>query len=74
LLSYGFFAPLVVKMEFLGQAEATFFRTLAGILQGFADQTPPKVTIEMARRGVPSEFRPGQQETETMLKTLDTAA
>ena len=74
LLSYGFFAPLVVKMEFLGQSEATYFRTLAGIVQGFADQTPPKVTIEMARRGVPSEFRPAQQEMEAMLKALDTAA
>ena len=74
LLSYGFFAPLVVKMEFMGQSEATYFRTLSSIVQGFADQTPPKVAIEMARRGVPSEFRPGQQEMETMLKSLDTAA
>jgi chemotaxis protein MotA len=74
LLSYGFFAPLVVKMEFLGAAESTYFRSLACIVQGFADQTPPKVAIEMARRGVPSEFRPTQQEMETMLKALDSAA
>jgi len=58
----------------MGQSESTFFRTLSHIVQGFADQTPPKVAIEMARRGVPSEFRPGQQEMETMLKALDTAA
>jgi chemotaxis protein MotA len=74
LLSYGFFAPLVVKMEFIGQAEATYFRTLAAIIQGFADQTPPKLTIEMARRGLPTDIRPTQQETEAMLKALDTAA
>jgi chemotaxis protein MotA len=74
LLSYGFFAPLVVKMEFMGQSESTYFRSLASIVQGFADQTPPKVTIEMARRGVPSEFRPSQQQMETMLKALDSAA
>jgi chemotaxis protein MotA len=74
LLSYGFFAPLVVKMEFMGQSESTYFRSLASIVQGFADQTPPKVAIEMARRGVPSEFRPSQQQTETMLKALDSAA
>jgi chemotaxis protein MotA len=74
LLSYGFFAPLVVKMEFMGAAEAAFFRTLAGIVQGFADQTPPKVAIEMARRGLSSDVRPGQQQVETMLKALDTAA
>jgi chemotaxis protein MotA len=74
LLSYGFFAPLVVKMEFMGAAESAFFRTLAGIVQGFADQTPPKVTIEMARRGLASDVRPGQQQIEEMLKALDTAA
>ena len=74
LLSYGFFAPLVVKMEFIGAAESAYFRTLAGILQGFADQTPPKVAIEMARRGLNSEVRPGQQRVEEMLKALDTAA
>jgi chemotaxis protein MotA len=74
LLSYGFFAPLVVKMEFLGQSESAYFRALASIVQGFADQTPPKVAIEIARRGLSSEVRPGQQEVETMLKALDSAA
>ena len=74
LLSYGFFAPLVVKMEFMGAAESAFFRTLAVIVQGFADQTPPKLTIEMARRGLASDVRPGQQQVEEMLKKLDTAA
>jgi chemotaxis protein MotA len=74
LLSYGFFAPLVVKMEFIGAAETAYFRTLSGIVQGFADQTPPKVAIEMARRGLASDVRPGQQQVESMLKALDTAA
>ena len=74
LLSYGFFAPLVVKMEFIGHAESAYFRTLAGILQGIAEQTSPKVSIEMARRGLSSEVRPAQQELEAMLKALDTAA
>jgi chemotaxis protein MotA len=74
LLSYGFFAPLVVKMEFIGAAEMAYFRTLSNIVQGFADQTPPKVAIEMARRGLSSDVRPGQQQVEAMLKALDTAA
>ncbi len=74
LLSYGFFAPLVVKMEFIGAQESAYFRTLSNIVQGFADQTPPKVAIEMARRGLPSDVRPGQQQVEAMLKALDTAA
>ncbi len=31
LLSYGFFGPLAVRMEFLGAAELAFFRTIADV-------------------------------------------
>lgn len=73
LLSYGFIAPLVVKMEFLGAAEMGFFRTIASIIQGFVDDLPPKVAIEMARRSVSRELRPTGEEMEAMLKELDAA-
>src|SRR6185369_14394629 len=33
LLSYGFFAPMVVNMEFLGHAELAYFRTIATMVQ-----------------------------------------
>jgi chemotaxis protein MotA len=57
LLSYGFFAPLSVKMEFLGASELSYFNTIAGIIQGFFNDLPPKVAIEHARRKVPADVR-----------------
>src|SRR6185295_1231911 len=38
LLSYGFFAPLVVKMEFIGLAETAYLRTVAKLIQSIAEQ------------------------------------
>lgn len=70
LLSYGFFAPLAVQMEFLGAAELDYFRTIATIVQGFAGTKSPKVVIEQARRGTMSDVRPDQAELETALREL----
>jgi chemotaxis protein MotA len=74
LLSYGFFAPLATKMEFQGVAEIAFFRAIATMVQGFADNQPPKVVLEMARRGLSREVRPSQEELEKLLKSVDGAA
>jgi chemotaxis protein MotA len=74
LLSYGFISPLAVKVEFLGVAELAYFRAIATIVQEFANDVTPKIAIELARRGLAQEVRPKQEELETMLKSLDTAA
>jgi chemotaxis protein MotA len=71
LLSYGFFAPLATKLEFMGLAELAYFRAIATMVQGFADNQPPKIVIEMARRGLASEVRPTQEELEALLKAVD---
>jgi chemotaxis protein MotA len=71
LLSYGFFAPLATKMEFMGVAEIAYFRAIATMVQGFADNQPPKIVLEMARRGLASDLRPSQEELETLLKAVD---
>jgi len=73
LLSYGFIAPLVVNMEFLGQSEMAYFRAISTVVQGWASDLPPKVAIELARRGLASDVRPSQEELEKMLKSLDAA-
>jgi len=73
LLSYGFAAPLATRMEFLGGAESTFFRTVAAIIVGFANNLPPKVAIEMARRSVSREFRPERDELDTWFKEAEAA-
>jgi chemotaxis protein MotA len=71
LLSYGFFGPLATKMEFNGVAELAFFRSIATMVQGFADNQPPKIVLEVARRGLSSEIRPTQEELEALLKAVD---
>lgn len=74
LMSYGFVAPLCVKMEFLGVAELAYFRAIGKALEEFANGLPPKVAIELARRGLSSEVRPTAAELEARLKALDQAA
>jgi len=71
LLSYGFFGPLATKMEFQGIAELAFFKTIATMVQGFADNQPPKIVLEMARRGLSRDVRPTQEELEALLKAVD---
>jgi chemotaxis protein MotA len=71
LLSYGFFAPLATKMEFIGVAELAYFRAIATMVQGFAENQPPKIVLEVARRGLSNEVRPTQEELEALLKAVD---
>ncbi len=71
LLSYGFFAPLATKMELLGGEEMAFFRTIAGMICAFANDVPPKVVIDQARRGCGTEVRPTREELDEMFKEVD---
>ncbi|MEX0612045.1 MAG: flagellar motor stator protein MotA [Pirellulales bacterium] len=73
LLSYGFAAPLATRMEFMAHGEGAFFRTMASIIVGFANNLPPKVAIEMARRGVTREFRPERDELDNWFKEAEAA-
>ncbi len=73
LLSYGFAAPLATRMEFLAHSEGAFFRTMASIVVGFANNLPPKVAIEMARRSVTREFRPERDELDGWFKEAEAA-
>jgi chemotaxis protein MotA len=66
LLSYGFFAPLSVRMEFLGEAEMAYFRTFVTIAEGMAAGVAPKVAIEQACRGLSSETRLNREELEKL--------
>ena len=73
LLSYGFAAPLATRMEFLGLGESAFFRIIASVIVGFANNLPPKVAIEMARRSIGSEFRPERDELDEWFKEAEVA-
>ena len=65
------FGPLAARMELLGVSEMGFFRTIATIIMGFANELPPKVAIDQARRGVRSEMRPTREELEEIFKEVD---
>ncbi|MGL4513001.1 MAG: flagellar motor stator protein MotA [Lacipirellulaceae bacterium] len=73
LLSYGFFAPLAARMELLGIAELAFFRTISGIIVATANDIPPKVVIDQARRGVASDLRPTREELEAIFQSVESS-
>jgi chemotaxis protein MotA len=73
LLSYGFFGPLAVRMEFIGTAEINFLRIIASGILGFVGDLPPKIVLEQARRGVATEFRPSREELDEWLRQVESS-
>lgn len=71
LLSYGFFGPLAGRMEILGAQELAFFRVVTTMILAFANELPPKVALEKARRSVGSEMRPTRDQMEELFKQVD---
>jgi chemotaxis protein MotA len=71
LLSYGFFAPMATRIEFLGTAQLNFFRTISAIILGFVNNLPPKVTVEQARRGLQSDVRPSREQLEELFAKVE---
>lgn len=68
LLSYGFFAPMASRMEFLGEAEITFLRTISSALISLSSGENPRELIYKARRVVPTDCRPTLPEMEEIAK------
>jgi chemotaxis protein MotA len=71
LASYGFFAPLAVKMEFLGHAEMGYYRAIATIIGASADGGSSKTAIDTARRMLPSDVRPTSKELDELFAAVD---
>ncbi len=71
LLSYGFFAPLAVKMEFVGAAELAYFRAMAEAVSAFMDNVHPKIAIERARRSLPRDVRPTPEELDRVFGEIE---
>jgi hypothetical protein len=57
----------------LGHSEMGFFRTIAAVIVGFADNLPPKVAIDLARRGVSTEYRATRTELDDLFKEAEAA-
>lgn len=73
LMSYGFIGPLAGRMEALGHEEMAFFRTIASVILAFAEDAPPKVAIDQARRGVATDRRPTRTELDELFKAAEAA-
>jgi chemotaxis protein MotA len=73
LASYGFMSPVAGRMEAMGHEEMAFFKTISIILVSFAETAKPKESLELARRGVSSEYRPSIAELEVLLKDVGSA-
>jgi hypothetical protein len=55
----------------MGHAEIAFFKCIAATIGGFVTDLPPKVALEMARRGLPAEVRPTGEELEQLFKDVE---
>jgi len=71
LLSYGVIGPMAGRMESMGAEEITLRQTIATSIVGFVDGGTPKVVLDKARRGVPSDARPSIQEMEDLYKEVE---
>lgn len=72
-LSYGFMNPMAVNMEFLGTARIGYFRCISVCVVSFAGGMAPVTAIEVGRRGLPEDVRPGADELERLLKAAASA-
>jgi chemotaxis protein MotA len=70
-LGYGFLSPLAVNIEFNVQARLTYFQCISASVVSFASGMAPGMAVEIARRSLSEELRPGADELETMLKALN---
>ncbi len=62
LLSYGFFAPMAGRMEFLGEAETTFFRVISTAATAIGSGESPREVVTRSCRLVGSDCRPSRTE------------
>lgn len=73
LASYGFFAPLAARMDYLGTTELTFFRTVASAVAAINEGENPKEVVTIARRGVATDCRPSLAEMTEIYAAADAA-
>jgi chemotaxis protein MotA len=74
LLSYGFFAPLAGRMELLGEAESTFFKSMTSALVSMNQGENARDVVNKARRIVGTDVRPNQADMDEIFKGAGTSA
>jgi chemotaxis protein MotA len=69
LLSYGVVAPLAANLEKDTEAETQFYHSIRAGLLAFARGLGPMMSVEFARRAIPSGLRPTFHEMEAACKS-----
>jgi chemotaxis protein MotA len=68
LMSYGFFAPMAGRMEYLGEAETTFFRAIATAVAAMTEGAGPSEVVARARRLVSTDCRPNHDDMKAVMQ------
>lgn len=68
LMCYGFFGPMAARMSRNIDSESRYYNVLRVGLLAFSRGSAPIMSVEFARRGVPSRVRPTFQELEAMCR------
>jgi len=73
LMSYGLFAPMATRLEFLGEAESSFFRAIATGIVALNEGENPKTVVERVRNGVGTDCRSNQAEMDQLFRQAEAA-
>jgi chemotaxis protein MotA len=68
LLCYGFLGPIAANMVKTADEEGSYYHVLRVAMNAFIKGTAPILAVEMGRRAVPGEVRPGFQELEKLCR------
>ncbi len=62
LISYGFLAPMAARMEYLGEIEATFLRSVASGVVALSTGENAREVLSRVQRVIGTDCRPSEQE------------
>ena len=72
-LAYAIVAPMSTKLHGVIEKDHQYYALIKNVFVAYLNKHQPLTCIEMARKKVPHDFRPGFVELEEMLKTLKVA-
>jgi len=68
LLSYGFVGPIGTNLEYIAEEDLIAFKVIKIALVSFVGGAAPQISVEYARRVIPSSAKPGFTELEDALR------
>jgi chemotaxis protein MotA len=72
-MCYGFVGPVAARMARTNETEARYYHVIRVGILAFVRGSAPIMSVEFARRAVPSSVRPSFKEMETACRGSKTA-